>query len=59
METPGKEFIVDKTEVECEYLEIYNENIYDLLDSSDRSLSIRECPSKGLFIDGITKQKVE
>src|SRR5690606_17223871 len=42
----------------CSYLEIYNEKIYDLLDTSpiehERKLEIREDKQKGLFVEGLT-----
>ncbi len=37
------------------YLEIYNENIRDLLINSSANLELREDPNKGLIINGITE----
>lgn len=37
------------------YLEIYNENIRDLLSSSDEYLDLREDPTKGVIVSGITE----
>ena len=37
------------------YLEIYNENIKDLLINNGPNLELREDPNKGLFINGITE----
>jgi kinesin family protein 18/19 len=37
------------------YLEIYNENIRDLLINSSANLELREDPNKGLVINGITE----
>ena len=37
------------------YLEIYNENIKDLLINNSPNLELREDPNKGLVINGITE----
>lgn len=37
------------------YLEIYNENIRDLLSNSDEYLDLREDPTKGVIVSGITE----
>ena len=37
------------------YLEIYNENIRDLLSNSDEYLDLREDPNKGVIVSGITE----
>ncbi len=42
----------------CSFLEIYQEQIYDLLDSSAASLHLRENIKKGVFVDGIVEQTV-
>ena len=40
------------------YLEIYNENIRDLLSTSDEYLDLREDPSKGIVISNINELNV-
>jgi kinesin family protein 18/19 len=37
------------------YLEIYNENIRDLLSNNDNYLDLREDPNKGIIVSGITE----
>ena len=37
------------------YLEIYNENIKDLLSIEDKNLDLREDPSQGVVVAGITE----
>jgi len=45
--------------VKLSYLEIYNENIRDLLSSTnEENLELREDPSKGLSVSGITELNV-
>eukprot|EP00347_Sterkiella_histriomuscorum_P005592 403356022 len=40
-------------DVKCQFLEIYNENIYDLLDTSiDKRLNIRQDQDKGIYAEG-------
>ena len=46
--------------VECSYMEIYNERVIDLLDSSGRpppegGLRVRQHPSTGVFVEGLRK----
>jgi kinesin family protein 18/19 len=47
-------------EVQASYVEIYNENIKDLLITSRRGeyLDLRDDPNKGLVIAGVTKKEV-
>ncbi|KAJ1972025.1 Kinesin-like protein kif15, partial [Dimargaris cristalligena] len=40
------------------YLEIYNENIHDLLDPACSMRSIREDINRGIFVDGITEETI-
>jgi len=48
--TPAKNFLV-----RCSFIEIYNENIHDLLsDDITKCLNLREHNKKGLYIDGLT-----
>lgn len=52
--------------VKCSYFEIYNEIIYDLLREKPMSLDkhlgnrlqVRECPKKGVYIDGILEEEI-
>lgn len=45
--------------VKLSYLEIYNENIRDLLsNTSEENLDLREDPNKGLSVAGITELTV-
>ncbi|EGR28601.1 kinesin motor domain protein [Ichthyophthirius multifiliis] len=45
--------------VKVGYLEIYNENIKDLLSSEDKNLDLREDPSQGVVVTGITEVQCE
>lgn len=41
--------------VRCSYLEIYNENILDLMgNKKDHKLDVKEDPQKGIFVQGLT-----
>ncbi|KZV23207.1 hypothetical protein F511_05046 [Dorcoceras hygrometricum] len=51
-ETPGREFLL-----RVSYLEIYNEVINDLLDSTGQNLRIRE-DSQGTYVEGIKEEVV-
>ena len=42
----------------CSFLEIYNENVFDLLDAASRGLHLRENIKKGVFVDGIIEHPV-
>ena len=44
--------------VKCSYLEIYNETISDLLDTSKVNLQVRENNRDGIYVDGITWENV-
>ena len=44
--------------VTMQYVEIYNEQIKDLLNPSDANLDVREVPSKGTFVAGATEKLV-
>ncbi|XP_077983161.1 kinesin-like protein KIF15 [Glandiceps talaboti] len=50
----------DKVEFlcKCSFLEIYNEQIYDLLDTASPGLHLREDIRKGVFVDGLIEQTV-
>jgi hypothetical protein len=45
--------------VEADYLEIYNENIRDLLDSTKSNLRVREHPTTGVFVENLSSCAVE
>ncbi|XP_048366792.1 kinesin-like protein KIF15 isoform X1 [Sphaerodactylus townsendi] len=47
----GKNFLC-----KCSFIEIYNEQIYDLLDSASAGLLLREHITKGVFVDGAVEQ---
>nr|Q9GYZ0.1 RecName: Full=Kinesin-like protein KIF15; AltName: Full=Kinesin-related protein KRP180 [Strongylocentrotus purpuratus]AAG01844.1 kinesin-like protein KRP180 [Strongylocentrotus purpuratus] len=42
----------------CSFLEIYNEQIYDLLDPASLGLHLRENMKKGVFVDGLIERAV-
>ena len=47
--------------VTCSYLEVYREQIGDLLNIDDpkaRNLTVREHPSRGIYVDGLTERPV-
>jgi hypothetical protein len=48
--------------VECSYLEIYNENVRDLLSPVNYKgapLKVRQHPSLGVYVEGLTKMSVQ
>ncbi|XP_030301240.1 kinesin-like protein KIF15 [Calypte anna] len=47
----GKSFLC-----KCSFIEIYNEQIFDLLDSASAGLFLREHIKKGVFVDGAIEQ---
>ncbi|MCL7036976.1 hypothetical protein MKW94_019381 [Papaver nudicaule] len=48
----------DDFEVNCSYLEVYNEVIYDLLEKSSGHLELREDPVQGIIVAGLRSIKV-
>ena len=44
--------------IRCSYLEIYNEQIMDLLDPSCSNLHIREDIKKGVYVEGLNEEVV-
>ena len=46
-------------EIHCTYLEIFMEEINDLLDPGKTKLKMREDMVKGVFVPGLTKEGVE
>lgn len=55
-------FVEDATKVEfdvrCQYLEIYNEVIIDLLDQTQPRVQIRETPEKGVYPEPCSEERV-
>ncbi|KAM7070780.1 kinesin-like protein KIF15 [Acridotheres tristis] len=49
----GKSFLC-----KCSFIEIYNEQIFDLLDSASAGLFLRERIRKGVFVEGAVEQVV-
>ena len=45
--------------IRCSYLEIYNEQIMDLLEPSSINLHIREDIKKGVYVDGLVEENVQ
>jgi hypothetical protein len=45
-----------RTTVSVSYLEIYNENVNDLLNSSKRNLEVRENKNGDVLVDGLTNR---
>lgn len=45
--------------VTASFLEIYNEDVKDLLYRSDKSLKIRESPDRGIFVEGLCELVVK
>ncbi|KAK7311432.1 hypothetical protein RJT34_09570 [Clitoria ternatea] len=45
-------------ECHCSFLEIYNEQITDLLDPNQRNLQIREDVKSGVYVENLTEQHV-
>ena len=43
---------------QCSFLEIYNEQIFDLLDPTSTGLQLREDIKKGVFVDGLLEKSV-
>lgn len=44
--------------MKCSFLEIYNEQIYDLMEPSTMTLHLRENMKKGVFVDRLTEVSV-
>ncbi|XP_050916828.1 kinesin-like protein KIN-12A [Lathyrus oleraceus] len=42
----------------CSFLEIYNEQVTDLLDPSQRNLQIREDVKSGVYVENLTENQV-
>ena len=50
-----KQKIIKDFIIKVSYLEIYNENIKDLLSADDRNLELREDPIRGVIVNAITE----
>jgi len=48
-----------KIRVNASYLEIYNENVNDLLDGSKRNLAIREDKAGEIVVDNLTILEIQ
>eukprot|EP01114_Cavostelium_apophysatum_P001005 TRINITY_DN1086_c0_g2_i1.p1 TRINITY_DN1086_c0_g2~~TRINITY_DN1086_c0_g2_i1.p1 ORF type:complete len:968 (-),score=269.03 TRINITY_DN1086_c0_g2_i1:75-2978(-) len=49
-----------ETTVKCSFLEIYNENLFDLLNPSKTgALKVRETATRGVWVENLTQQNVE
>ena len=44
--------------VKCSFLEIYNEQILDLLDTQSANLNIREDINRGVYVEGLHEEIV-
>ena len=42
--------------IKCSYLEIYNEQIMDLLSTTGSMLQVREDLKKGVYVEGLTEE---
>lgn len=47
-----------QTVVKASFLEIYNEQIIDLLDNSKKNLSLREDLRKGVYVEGLSEEAI-
>lgn len=47
-----------ETNIKCSFLEIYRENIKDLLDKTKKNIKIRCDPLKGVYVQGIVEKYV-
>lgn len=41
--------------IRCSYLEIYNEQIIDLLNKANSNLQLREDTRKGVYVEGVSE----
>jgi len=42
--------------IKCSFLEIYKEIVNDLLVPNNKNLKIRETPSRGVWVEGLTEE---
>eukprot|EP00668_Euglena_longa_P004070 GGOE01004771.1.p1 GENE.GGOE01004771.1~~GGOE01004771.1.p1 ORF type:complete len:976 (-),score=328.12 GGOE01004771.1:708-3635(-) len=62
LRTGAEEGQAFKTEVEVEYMEIYNEKIRDLFSGNKEhkdSMKVREHPKKGVYVEGVIRKVVD
>lgn len=52
VEDEEREFLVHAS-----FLEIYNENVFDLLSNNREKLKLKQDPQKGVFVEGLKKEK--
>jgi len=45
-------------DVKCSFFEIYNEQIFDLLEDNRSALALREDPKKGVFVENLSQVSV-
>jgi len=50
---------IDSYEINMTFLEIYNENINDLLNDRRREISVREKPKSHFYVEGLLKQRLD
>lgn len=55
LNTPPKSKIQAKFLVTVSFLEVYNEDIKDLLNPSDKKLKIHESPELGIYVEGLAE----
>lgn len=53
-ENTEKEFLL-----RCSFLEIYNEEIHDLLGDPKQKLELKESPEKGVFVKDISQKEAK
>lgn len=53
----AKNFGCRQVSCKCSYLEIYNENITDLLSSSNAHLHIREDATRGTYVENLCEEE--
>ena len=49
------EYEANDSTIRCSFLEIYNEQVYDLLSDNRNNLNLREDIKKGVFVEGISE----
>lgn len=47
------------TKLKISYLEVYNEQVNDLLDCNKKNLEIRELPDKKIYVEGLTEYGID
>ena len=54
----NKDTSISKYTVKISYIEIYNENINDLIDNSKKNLEIKESPNKNIYVNNLSEISV-